>query len=204
VQGKSFKALRREIFSSTARPYGVSYGLVMIVVFSVIFLLQHGFPDGLWIGVTAGLGAGLLGGLLFGGFMALALGWSHARSVKRLPYGVPEEAVGVVEHVRSIELPVAYAQTLALCRDAIGIIKKAKILEEDHALGIIEAKVGMTWESFGESVMFRMHRVDDLRTHIEISSRPTKRGTLVDYGKNLDNVEKLLGFFRRHNAVGQE
>ncbi len=149
-----------------------------------------GFPVGLFVGLIAGLFAG--------GLFSLPVGYLHRLSVRRMlavrrmPYGEPEGAMEV-RHVRHVELRLPYDQAFDLCISSLNAVKKGRIRREDRPSGRIEAKAGMTWKSWGEVISFDLRRIDENRTRVELSSKPVLRTTLVDGGKNLENVEKIAG-----------
>ena len=131
--------------------------------------------------------------------MSLILGFLHYRSVKRMSFGTSEEAMGV-HHVRNVELRLPYDKAFDLCIESLNLIKKCKIQKEDLSQGEIDARAGMTWRTFGDVISFEVRKIGDDRIQVEVSSRPAVRATLVDYGKNLENVEQIAGFLNAHNG----
>ena len=164
-----------------------------------------GIPFGLFMGIfnsfqygtSLGLVAGIVEGIFFGGFMSLMLGFLHSRSVKRMSLGKSEEAIGV-HHVRNVELRVPYDKAFDLCIESLSLIKKCNIQNKDRSQGKIVAKAGKTWKTWGDVISFDVRRAGNDETQVEVSSRPAVRTTLVDYGKNLENIETLVGFLNAH------
>ncbi len=149
-------------------------------------------------GVPMGLVYGVASGLLYGGSMSLVFGLLHGRSVKRITSDESQEAMGV-HHVRSVELQLPYDKVFDLCLESLGQINKCGIRNENRSQGIIMAKSGVSWKSWGEAISFQINEAGDDGTQVEISSRPVLRTTLVDCGKNLENVIKITGFLSTHN-----
>ena len=139
-----------------------------------------------------GLMAGLLGGILFGGVMSLILGTLHIWSVKQLRFKSKE--VMDVYQVRSIEMKLPYDKVFDLCLESVKSMK-CKIVEENRSQGRIVARTGISWKSWGEIITFDVRGMNDV-TKVKVSSRPVVRTTLVDYGKNLENVEKIISFLK--------
>jgi hypothetical protein len=110
-----------------------------------------------------------------------------------MSYGKSEEAMGVY-HVRNVELRLPYDKTVDLCIESLRLIKKCKIQKEDRSQGKIVARAGMTWRTWGDVISFDFLKIGNDRIQVEVSSRPAVRTTLVDYGKNLENVERIVGF----------
>lgn len=167
------------LFLATGIPFGIFMG--------IFYSLRYGFPSGLV--------DGLFKGIFFGLFMSLILGFLHSRSVKRMPSGKSEKAIGV-HHVRNVELQFPYDKAFNLCIESISLIKKCKIQKEDRSQGKIVAKTGMTWKTWGDVISFEVRKIDNDRTQVLVSSRPAVRTTLVDYGKNLENVERISSFLK--------
>jgi hypothetical protein len=168
---------------------GIPYGIFMGIFFTFQF------------GLVSGLVGSLVGGILFGGFMSLVLGLSHSWSVKQLPFGKSEEAMGV-HHVRNAELLLPYDVTFNTCINSLSSIEKCRIQSKDRSQGKIIAKTSMTWKTSGDVISFKLGRIDNEKTQVEVSSRPIVRTILVDYGKNLKNVETILRIIKEHGDVG--
>lgn len=68
------------------------------------------------------------------------------------------------------------------------IIGKMKMTEIENGILI---KSGMTWKSWGEviKIILSFNRGDDFE--YQVSSRPKLKTTLFDYGKNLENVNRI-------------
>lgn len=68
------------------------------------------------------------------------------------------------------------------------VIGKMKMQEIEN--GII-LKTGMTWLSWGEEIRIIMQTKRESDFDYQISSRPKLKTTLVDFGKNLENVNRI-------------
>ena len=167
-----------------------------------------GIPFGIWIGIIdsthggirSGLITGLIQGLLFGGIMSLILGVKHSRAVKRISSGNPKNDMGV-HHIRNIELQIPYDEAFDLCIESLAEIKKSKVKAQDSPGGSINAKAGMNWKTWGDVITFEINKKDENVIQIKISSRPSVRTTLVDYGKNLENVNKIIDYLNPHREI---
>lgn len=57
----------------------------------------------------------------------------------------------------------------------------------------IKLKTGVSWRSWGETINVRVaESTDDF--HYEITSSPRLKMTIIDYGKNFENIKKLSSF----------
>lgn len=186
-----YRKLYLKLFLGTGIPFGIIFG----IIYSIIYSLEY---DDFFIGI--GILAGLFGGIFYGVFMSLILGSRHIRSVKRLQYRNSEDAMGV-HHVRNVELQLPYDKAFDLCIESIRLIKKSKIQKKDISQGKITAKAGMTWKTWGDLISFDIRKIDNEKTQVIVSSRPTLRATLVDYGKNLENVERIISFLKEQSKT---
>jgi hypothetical protein len=173
------------IYSKLFLHGGIPFGLLMGIFSS----LQNGFHSGLMTGA--------LSGISFGVFLSLTLGFLHRRSVEKMPFGNSEEAMGV-GHGRNVELRLPYHEVFDLCIDSLNLIKRSKIREENRSQGKIVARGGITWKTWGDVISFSIRNTGNDGIQVEVSSRPALRWTLVDYGKNLENVERILSFLEAH------
>ncbi len=166
-----------KIFLTTGIPFGL--------VFGTFYHMQRGFP--------AGLIAGLIGGMFVGSTLSLILGFLHRRSVKQLPYEDYEDALEVKQERRMV-LPLSYDKTFNLCIESLKEIKRASINKLDRSQGRIVGRTGMSSKTLGERIIFKVESVDEEKTSVYVLSEPVSPTTAVDYGKNLENVERISAF----------
>jgi len=151
------------LFLATGVPFGVIMGY-----------FYHSFVQG------------IIAGVFFGFFMALCFRIMESLSLKMM--GKKDSDIGVRQEKK---FNVSLSK-----EDAIGKIKialnkmKAKITNDDSNNGIIEAKTRFSWKSVSEIITIRFIE-NSGQTVIFVESRPALSTTMVDYGKNLQNVEKF-------------
>jgi hypothetical protein len=88
-----------------------------------------------------------------------------------------------------LQQPIEQVYERAL--SAADAFKKARLKESDEAARRVELKVGMTMKSWGERVVVELTADDESTTTAQVSSRASVGTTMVDYGKNHDNVERV-------------
>lgn len=162
---------------------GISFGGSM----GILLAFRHGLYFGIIIGIIAGV--------CFGGIMASILGLIHSRSVQRISHESTNQDMDV-EHIKSIELKIPYNVAFEFCLEALDSIKKYKIKKKNKSRGSIYVKTGMTWKTWGDNILFKLFKINEKSTRVEISSKPTVRTTLIDYGKNLDNIENIISYLK--------
>jgi hypothetical protein len=170
-----------------------------------IFLLSgipFGFLLGMWYshlyGYQAGFKGGILSGVFFGFLTFLILGLLHNQAIKKITDEKSRETLGV-SHIREIALQLSYDKSFDLCMKSLQLMKRYKIIEENRAQGRIIVITGINWKTWGDRILFEITKINNGHSQIKVSSRPNARTTLVDYGKNLENVEILISFLKNHS-----
>ncbi|WP_027340627.1 hypothetical protein [Halonatronum saccharophilum] len=92
-------------------------------------------------------------------------------------------------------------EAFQLSLNSLEQIKKSKIIEANKKKGVIKAKVGLSWESFGEQIKISIKNVNSNRVEINISSKPSWEETKVDYNKNYNNVKKISTYLKDNVGV---
>lgn len=163
---------------------GIPFGIFTGVLFSSLY------------GISTGLPAGLVSGLLFGFIMFIILGFLHSRAVEKIAGNRSEESMAV-RQARNIELQLPYDRAFDLCIRSLDVISRCRVREEDRSQGRIMATASINWKTWGDTISFNIAAINNEKTAVKISSRPTSRTTLVDYGKNLENVKAIVSFLER-------
>ncbi len=173
-----------KIFFITGIPFGI--------IFGTLYHFQRGFP--------ASLVSGLLGGIFVGSTLSLILGLLHRKSIQNMPYNDYEEALDV-KHERKLIVPLPYDHVFNLCLDSLTEIKKSKINKLDRDKGKIRARAGMTPKTLGDRIRLKVEKIDDEKTRVIVRSEPVSPTTAVDYGKNLENVERITAYLEENGGA---
>jgi len=148
-------------------------------------------------GPQTGLICGLVSGLVSGLVLSLILGVLHIHAVKKVAPELNAEAYGI-SHVRNIRLHMPYDKAFDLCVRSLVRIKNCRSREQDRSQGRIIANTSVNWKTWGDTITFVLGKIDNENTEVKITSRPTARTTLVDYGKNLENIEMITGYLNKY------
>jgi len=160
-------------------------GILAGILFSVMF------------GTMSGIISGILTGLATGTTLFLITGVLHKRLVGKIT-GDKSEGVLKTCHFRDSRLEETFDNTYDLCINSLEVIGNYCILEADLHAGRIIAKTGINWKTWGDIITFDLIREGEESTLVNISSRPASSTTLVDFGKNLDNVQRITSFLKKH------
>jgi hypothetical protein len=183
--------LHRRIAIATGVPYAVLWTIYMAIAEDVGL-----DPMGLGIIVATGTVAGLFFGIL----MSAVLGRWQSRAAdrqRRLTDPAAPDAVDVGVHRRStVRVEVPAAEILRRSSDAAGVLRRGRVTAVEEADRIVTLRVGMSWRSWGEHVVLRLHPQTPSVTDVAVTSRPVFPWTLVDYGVNSRNVERMIEWLR--------
>ncbi len=161
----------------------------------LLIFLATSVPFGILIGGLTIFG--LIAGLSFGISMTIIISLTQYISLKRKGYIISEETSGV-HHTRAFVVYLPYDMTFDLCLNSLITITKCQVKSVDWQRGIIIARKGMDWLTTGDVISFKIRRIDRNRTDIQVSSKPLIPTAIVDYGSNLDNVERISSFISAH------
>ena len=159
---------------------GTSYSLMQVLLFW--------FDDGL----TEELFSRAITGFVTFALLGLFLTFIHSQIVKRKAGGLSEDGFGVHQQT-NLTLHLPYDRAFDLCCESVEILS-GRIETADSSNGKIEATTGWTLKTFGCVVSYEIKSIGERLTEIEVTSRPKIRTTLVDYGENLENVERVCKF----------
>ena len=166
--------------------------------------LANGIPFGTFMGIllsslyglNIGLPGGLISGLVFGFLMFIILGFLHSRAVRKISGETSGESMDTFQ-ARNIKLLVPFERAFDLCIESLGMISKCRVQEQDRSRGKIIARSSVNWKTWGDTISFEIAPSGSEATDVRVSSRPTSWSTIVDYGKNLENVERIVSFLQK-------
>lgn len=151
-------------------------GLFGIMIGSTGYFFNH--QSGYW----------LHGGLFFGTFMTVILGALHLIRGRRPGLTGAVRVKQTAAAIVSEPLDNAIAQA----RSTLVRLHARNIRVARTEMPTLLAHMPSSFWSFGEKIRIAFHDLQDGTVEVEISSRPVLVTTIVDYGKNLDNVEAIL------------
>jgi hypothetical protein len=188
---KQLALLLGKIFIFTAIPFGLAMSMCYIIPSFLldIFALASGkeplFVHMGWdfLIIPIGLGA------LFGTPMALILGLAHYFLVKQVAQGKSFDLSPIQK--RTFVLKSNSRSTLQNCVLALQKFP-ARIVENNLLQNYITARTSTSWKSWGDDIRVDVVPIDETNSLVNIICRPALKTTLVDYGKNYGNAEKLM------------
>lgn len=173
--------------------------LKVFLAMAVPFAAMTGFIIAKDEGVASGISSGVAAGALFGALASAILVTLHNMAIARLPF--PEEdKSNSVKQLKSIFVDWDYDTAFARCAQVINDYGCRQI-QPDPQHGTIISKSKLDLFAALQSVGMRVIEHSPGRCEIQILSRPRMPTTLLDYGRNLKNVEELA---RRLKAFDQE
>jgi hypothetical protein len=167
-------------------------------------LLLSGIPFGFLISILSTKNGeisniilnGILSGMVFGTLVSYILISLH-KSLSRKVVTDSFNHDFAIHQKRRIELPISYEDAYSLCLQSLNVINRSSVTSQSINKGEIRARAGLNWKTWGDNVFIKLIKGEG-STIVEISSMPSARSTLVDFGKNLDNVERIKRFLLDH------
>ena len=129
----------------------------------------------------------LIGGAS-GWFMAISASWLHNRYTKNVPEG-QKELTYDIEQYRTLRIKENFEVTFAACHEALKLVRESTLMKPDNVNGIIKAKVGMSFRSFGEKLKISLKEISPNLIEVCIESKPKIFWATSDYGKSYENIE---------------
>jgi hypothetical protein len=165
----AFQGKHGRVFLRTAVSFGTAMGVMQAVQGHLLFAV-----------VVAPVA-----GALFGGSMV----WLSVRAERRLQQrGFTTDSLDPTQG-REWKTRQSVAATFDACRAALQEVRKVRVARADTTMHRIEAKVGMTWQSFGERMIVEVSESSDGVTVVRVRSEPRMQRTAADSGKGVENVE---------------
>lgn len=154
----------------------------------IIFSLDNGYSEGIFFGIICGLFTGF--------FTTMMVHYKHNKVIKRLGYEISEKTYNSVQ-ARQIDLNVPYNKAYDFCLKFIHLLKKGRIKNEDRKKGIINVRIGIKLQRNPCVIIFKLEKIDNNKTHIEIISKPFIPTWIFDVGDSLEYVTLILNFLNR-------
>ena len=104
-----------------------------------------------------------------------------------------------IQQTKSIFLLCNYHETFNLCLESVTFLKKGNVTLANQENGLITAKTGMTWNSFGTNIEFSLKSITENATEITILAKPILATTLIDGGESVEAVKTISDFLAREN-----
>jgi hypothetical protein len=138
--------------------------------------------------VAAATIVGIITGSFFGLMMAVTMTPFLARQLRRRGFDLDGELPDV-DARETVAVPLPPDAALERCRAALDQLR-VRTVRTDPASAMVRGRVPMTWATWGERIECRVHPAEQ-GSRVEIRSRPVLRTTLVDFGRNRENVERV-------------
>ena len=139
-------------------------------------------------------------GLIFGTIMVVTLGIANFVSVKSRGGSASTSVVQESE----VDLNLTMEDAFEYCKVATSTIKGTKVTFEDFNRGVIRAKTPLNISTWGDVIEFELYKVSEETTMVRVKSKPVLATTIIDYGKNLENINKITRFLVRKVVVVDE
>lgn len=134
--------------------------------------------------------ASLMGGMAF----SLIIVTIHVLRLQNLP--TSDRANLSPNQSRTLILNAEASRVFELCNSSVWTINAKIISENNKNAGFLKAKTPLTFWSWGEIIEIKVSAIDEKTSQVLVTSSPSVKTTLVDYGKNTENVEKICWYLK--------
>ena len=134
--------------------------------------------------------------VLLSGFFSLIIGTLHIIAVNNSSYSNVDGAINV-RHKRNLNLQKPYDKAFDLCLASLASIGVHDINTAVRTEGRIYANTRISWKTWSDKITFQLRKISENETEIEVLSRPAIPMALIDYGKNLGNIEIICHFLTK-------
>lgn len=110
---------------------------------------------------------------------------------RRLLVAESSARFGSIQH-RELKLPMSYHHAFSVCFETLQVVPGAVLKKMSRDEGVIDAKVGLTWRSWGLDISMELIPMEEKETFLRLVCQPAMRSTLVDYGQSHEVVERIL------------
>ena len=100
--------------------------------------------------------------------------------------------MSAVDKQGMIEYPFSYQTVFRATTQSLPLIKGMTMGHADEMNGYILVSVGISWASWGENIRIDFVKLGPTRTQMIVKSSASVSTTLVDYGKNKKNVNRII------------
>ncbi|WP_077211930.1 hypothetical protein [Bacillus dakarensis] len=139
------------------------------------------------------LALGVIAGLLFGACIAIGLVTINYLFTKSAGEGLDSS----VNREKEIEVHLNYNHAFEVCKSSISALRNAKIMNIDYREGIIHVRTAANFRTLGEQIILSVQEISDEVCKIHLQSKPAYPTTVVDYGKNIENIKLLTSYFEQ-------
>lgn len=139
---------------------------------------------------------GVIQGISFGLILTVILSIYQRINIKKL--GLPKGEAKVDTSVE-LEIEGTKREIFEICEYSVKNIVNCKIKESNFQEGIIKVRAGMTWLTWGDVMLFKLEQVQDNKFRILVRSRPLIKTTIIDFGKNQDNINRIIKYIKAMN-----
>ena len=176
--------------------------LKVFLAMAIPFAAMTGFVIASDAGTVSGISTGVAAGAAFGALASIILVTLHNKAIERLPF--PNDVkTNTVKQTKSVLVDWDYDTAFERCARVISDYGCRQI-QPDPRHGTIISKSKLDIFSALQAIGMRVIEHEPGNCEIQIISRPKMPTTLLDYGRNLRNVEELAQRLRQFDNDNDE
>jgi hypothetical protein len=193
---KQFALLLGKIFIFTTVPVVLAMSACFLISSLLLYVVNFASGNELLVDIGWGyfLPITIRLGLLTGAFMTLILAPIHYFQVRKVAQGKSFDLSPIQQ--RKLVSKLNPSVVLKHCAFALQQLP-ARIVESDTGKNYITARTKANCKTWGDVIRIDVAQLDNENTQVKIVCRPSLKMTLVDYGRNYENAEKLLSLISK-------
>jgi ascorbate-specific PTS system EIIC-type component UlaA len=175
--------------------------LKLFILFFIVFFLSN-YAAKLFYNHPGEWVESILVGLVSGIFVSAIVGSLHMRTLRKV----------VSDNINFDKFQIKHSNTITLLayeNELINFLKerlrnrKWHLIQESESEDetVLKFRSPMKWKSWGEIVYVRLFTGWQSRLNLEITSIPIVSTTLIDYGKNKNNVDMISKMIKANFSV---
>lgn len=162
------------------------------LIFSIVFGIYFGILSSQW-----NL-AGWFLSTVFAVLCGFGLQFYSDYKVRQIKPDATEQDFEVKQN-RTFIIFYDYEKAFDLCLESLNFVERAAVKFTEPANGVIRAKTGINWRTFGANIDFKISKLTDHSSQIEVSASPFIPTTLISYGDEIKIISQISDFFERKN-----
>lgn len=168
---------------------------MIYIKFYIKLFLTLSIPFGIVMGISRYISRDIVDwnyilfmGVFYGLIMAILLGTAHIINVREELKNGYFTVLGMDSQSKTISSELSFMEIFELLKVKLG----AKFISYNQDENIIIAKIGISMQSSGETLKISKLKSQETEQVYKIESKPKLFSTIVDFGKNISNINKVI------------
>lgn len=123
------------------------------------------------------------------------------RRIKKIASEDEIEEASKVRPKKTFVLFTNYDKAYDMCLGSVDSGDRLKLKSEDREKGIINAKLGINWHTLGNKIVYKLSKLTDVTTEVELMSFPLIPTVLVTSGEGWKAIKAIAEHLDEENQM---